>query len=386
VSRSSEDTFQPASSFLSRGSGGQNPQTLNGLFGGPRCGEIVNIHIVNPLLDNRWDDLVASHPKASAFHQRGWLEALARTYGYEPYVLTTAPADEPLHNGVVVCRVSSWITGTRLVSLPFSDHCEFLLDNPDQLPEFVNWLCAQCDFQRWRYVELRPISGPRAAGNSLQPSCSYWLHELDIRPSLEQIFQRFHNNSFRRKVQRAERERLSYESGQSDQLLDEFYRLLLLTRKRHKLLPQPRTWFRNLLECLGDKVHIRLARKNALPIAAMLTLKHQSCVVYKYGCSDERFHGLGGMPFLFWRLVEESRALGIEKIDFGRTDLSHEGLIAFKDRLGASKKLLTYYRYSKTDGRGVKALSDSQTVQQFFSRLPKVAFTTAGRLLYRHMG
>src|SRR5713101_9298121 len=62
--------------------------------------------------------------------------------------------------------------------------------------------------------------------------------------------------------------------------------------------------FRNLVECMGDKIPIRLARKNGAPIAAMLTLRHRSSVVYKYGCSDERSHNLAGMPFLFWRLIE----------------------------------------------------------------------------------
>ncbi len=346
----------------------------------------MNIHILDPLVDSRWDELVARHPSASVFHQRGWLEALAHTYGYEPYVLTTTPAGEPLKNGIAVCRVSSWITGTRLVSLPFSDHCEPLLDSLGQLPEFINWLQAECDLQQWQYVELRPLSGAQAAVNGLQPSCSYWFHELDITPSLEQLFLRLHNNSCRRKFQRAERERLSYEAGQSDQLFDEFYRLLLMTRRRHKLLPQPRTWFRNLLDCMGDRLQIRLTRKNGVPIAAMLTLQHRSCVVYKYGCSDERFHSLGGVPFLFWRLVEESKASGAEKIDFGRTDSNNDGLIAFKDRFGTSRRMLTYYRHSRIGRRGVATLSHSQVIQQFFSFLPEAVSSAACKVLYRHMG
>lgn len=329
---------------------------------------------------------MARHAGASVFHQRSWLEALARTYGYEPFVLTTAPAGEPLENGVVVCRISSWMTGTRLVSLPFSDHCEPLLANLDQLPEFINWLRAECDLQRWQYVELRPLSETQSASYGIKPSCSYWFHELDIRPSLEQIFRRLHNNSFRRKVQRAERERLSYEVGQSEQLLDEFYRLQLTTRRRHQMLPQPRTWFRNLLKCMGDKLQIRLSRRNGVPIAAMLTMQHRSCVVYKYGCSDERFHSLGGMPFLLWRLVEESKASGAEKIDFGRTDLNNEGLIVFKDRLGTTRRLLTYYRHTRKARRGMASLWDSQAVQQLISLLPEAISSAAGRVLYRHMG
>ncbi len=152
------------------------------------------------------------------------------------------------------------------------------------------------------------------------------------------------------------------------------------------MLPQPRTWFRNLLECMGDKLQIRLTRKNGVPIVAMLTLQHQFCVVYKYGCSDERFHSLGGIPFLFWRLVEESKESGAEKIDFGRTDLNNEGLIAFKDRFGTTRKLLTYCRYTRKAKRGVATLRDSRAVQQFFSFLPEAVSSAASRVLYRHIG
>src|SRR5690349_20387135 len=107
----------------------------------------MKIHIINPLLDRRWDELVARHPKASIFHERGWLEGLARTYGYEPCALTTAAAGEGLKDAVALCRISSWVTGTRLVSLPFSDHCEPLLGDIDELPNFINWLRAESALQ-----------------------------------------------------------------------------------------------------------------------------------------------------------------------------------------------------------------------------------------------
>jgi len=346
----------------------------------------VEIHVVNPLSDCRWDDLVARHPKASAFHQRGWLESLARTYRYQPFVLTSTPPGEQLADGIVFCGISSWITGTRSVSLPFADHCEPLVNEPASLGYFVKWLQAERDRQQWRYVELRPRSAVEDVGCSLQPSASYCFHELDISGCLEQVFCGLHRNSIQRRIQRAEKEGLSYEVGRSTQLVDEFYRLLLMTRRRHHLLPQPLAWFRNLVECMRDGLEIRLVRKNAIPIGAILSLRHGATVVYKYGCSDEKFHHLGTMPFLFWRLIEESKAWGAEKIDLGRSDLHNPGLIVFKDRLGASRQPLTYYRCPNAQ-KGKGALRwDTRTLRRFFSILPDAAFATAGRLLYRHMG
>lgn len=346
----------------------------------------VNIHRMNPLSDGRWDDLVDHHPNASAFHCRGWLQALARTYGYEPLVLTTAPPGERLANGLVLCRVSSWLTGARLVSLPFTDHCDLLLDNEGDFQEFVNWLWKECWDQRQQYVELRPLSEvPEACHRFLQYR-SYWFHELNLSPNLAGIFRRMHKDSIQRKIQKAEREHLCYESGSSEQLLGEFYELLVMTRRRHRLLPQPQAWFRNLVECLGDKLQIRLARKNGTPIAAILTLRHRSSVIFKYGCSNARFHNLGGMPFLFWRLIEESKASGGKRIDFGRSDLDNEGLMAFKDKLGTTRRLLKYYRYTSSGNGKAAPVLKSKGLGCLIEVLPNAVLSAAGRVLYKHMG
>ena len=329
---------------------------------------------------------MARHPCASAFHQRGWLEALSRTYGYEPLAITSAPSGKPLSDGVVLCRVSSWLTGTRLVSLPFADHCDPLVNDVRDCREFTDWLRRARELERYKYIELRPLSELRNVERSLLPSHSYCFHELDIRTSLEQIFRGFHKDSIQRRIRRAEKEQLSYEAGCSEQLVDDFFRLLLLTRRRHHLPPQPRAWFINLVECMRDQITIRVARKNGHPIAALLALRHRSTVVYKYGCSDERFHNLGAMPFLFWRLIEGSKTSGAEKIDFGRSDLDNRGLITFKDKFGTMRKSLTYYRYTKAERESTFTNQGSQAIRRFLCIVPKAVLSTAGRVLYRHIG
>lgn len=337
-------------------------------------------------MDRRWDDLVARHPSASVFHHRGWLEALHRTYGYAPFVLTSTPPGAPLDDGIVLCRVSSWLTGTRLVSLPFADHCEPLWNTDGKSTDILQWLRSEVDRQRSKYVEVRPLFPLAPTEENLRPSQSYCFHELDIRPEETELFARLHKASIQRKIRRAEREQLTYERGRSEQLQDEFYRLLLFTRRRHRMPPQPRVWFRNLMECMGDAALIRVARRNGTAVAAILTLQHAATVVYKYGCSDEQFHQLGAMPFLFWRLIQESKSSGAETIDFGRSDADNEGLIVFKDHWGTTKRTLTYYRYPASKPATSLSSSDSRGVRQIFALLPDSFLSLAGRLLYRHMG
>src|ERR1043166_1299263 len=74
----------------------------------------VQVHRINPLDDPRWDDLVASHPRASIFHSAAWLRARRATYGYRPLALTTSSAGEPLGDSFVFCEIHSWLTGNRI--------------------------------------------------------------------------------------------------------------------------------------------------------------------------------------------------------------------------------------------------------------------------------
>ncbi len=301
-------------------------------------------------------------------------------------VSTSSPSGQALEDGVVFCRVSSWITGTRLVSLPFADHCEPLLNDLGEYLDCTHWLRAECDGRVWKYVELRPLFPLPVAGSGLRRSQRYCFHELDTTPSLEHIFRRLHKDSIQRRIRRAEKERFGYEVGRSEPLVEAFYRLLRITRKRQALPPQPINWFKNLVAAMGDHLQIRLLRKDEIPVAAILTLRHRATVVYKYGCSDERFHHCGVMPLLFWKMIEESKAEGAESIDFGRSDFDRPSLIAFKDKFGTSKRLLQYYRYTTSVKEGAELSWDPHVMRQLLSVLPNSVLTTGGKLLYRHMG
>jgi Acetyltransferase (GNAT) domain len=346
----------------------------------------MNVYITNPIEDGRWDELVQRHPDGSIFHTGGWLRALTQTYGYESIVLTTTPEHRALNNGVVFCKVSSWITGTRLVSVPFADHCEPLVESEDDLQDLLHWLRSPPGRCGWKYVELRPLSKLQSGGLGLQIEHRYRYHELDLTHNIEQIFCKLHKDSIQRRIQHAERVGLSYATGCSTELLDDFYYLLLKTRRRHRLLPQPRAWFKNLLEHMQQACDIKVARHNGVPIAALFTIRHRSVVTYKYGCSDERYHHLGGTPFLLWRLIEESKAQGAQKIDFGRSDLDHRSLTLFKDRFGTTNRQLTYYRYSKRGYAEGNRLLQVETIRRLIAALPDFVSATAGSVLYRHMG
>jgi CelD/BcsL family acetyltransferase involved in cellulose biosynthesis len=340
---------------------------------------------IDPINDPRWAALLQSHPRASVFHSSNWLRALRAVYGYVPVVVTTCPLGMPLRNGLVFCRVKSWLTGQRLVSLPFSDHCEPLVDNAGELDDILLYMRHNVDKDRWNSIQIRPVSKEPSGQTKLARDTTYCFHRLNLDRSAQELFSSFHKDCVQRKIRRAEREHLRYEEGTSEKLLQNFYQLLVLTRRRHCLPPQPLNWFRGLIAAFGKDLKIRVASKDGIAVASILTLSHKKSMVYKYGCSDAKFSRFGGTALLFWKAIQEAKDENFEEFDLGRSNADNPGLIAFKEHWGAERALLHYwiypYRPSRATAKWKKSLA-----RQVISAVPDLALMKLGTLLYRHIG
>lgn len=347
---------------------------------------VMAIYRIDPLHDPRWDDFLQEHPHASVFHTRAWLQALRATYGYEPVAFTDAVPGKALTNAIVFCRIKSFLTGSRLVSLPFADHCDPLVTSPVDLINLLSHVQQTLASEACQYFELRCLrSTPTDIEQHATLAKSFALHILDLRPNVETLFRHFHKSCIQRKVRRAEREGLVYEEGRCNELVRHFYRLLVLTRRRHGLPPQPLAWFLNLRDSLGSALKVRIISKETRPIAGIVTLRYKERLVYKYGASDARLHSLGAMPLLFWRTIQEAKALPLCEVDLGRSDWEDRGLIAFKDHLGASSSTLNYYRHP-ANSAVVNTLRGRSLAPRLCTHLPPSLLRIVGGILYRHIG
>src|SRR5271157_3757486 len=140
------------------------------------------LYQIQPLQDPRWAEFVDRHPCSSVFHTVAWLEALRRTYGYQPIAYTTSPPGSVLEDGLVFCRVQSWITGRRLISLPFSDHCEPLVIGSSDVDAFLSMLEEVLHREKLRYVEIRPVQPLAVTTNLYSSTERYCFHRLDLQP------------------------------------------------------------------------------------------------------------------------------------------------------------------------------------------------------------
>jgi lipid II:glycine glycyltransferase (peptidoglycan interpeptide bridge formation enzyme) len=345
----------------------------------------MNVFEIDPTADQRWDSFVQGNLQASIFHTRAWLQTLQQTYGYKPRAVVIAQDESRLSAAIPFCEVTGFFGKRRLVSLPFSDHCQPLFDTQEQLQGLTAHLRAKRDAEKWDYLELRPTESI-ATTLGLEDSERFVFHRLSLRRNPEEIFASLHKDCVQRKIKRAEKTGLAVEEGTTDALLKKFYRLLVLTRRQHGLPAQPTEWFKNLAAKFGSNLTISVASSAGHPIAGIITIRHNRTVVYKYGGADHRFRSLGGMHLLLWRAIQLAMRDGLREFDLGRSDITDSGLVTFKDRWGAEQRILSYRRYGAMPSTRLAKAYQSSIGKYVWAHTPKTVLTAAGRVLYRQLG
>lgn len=357
----------------------------------PSADSSRQLYRLSPINDPRWAEFLSRSSEASLFHSAPWLEALRRTYGYEPVVVTTSSPSQRLENGLVFCRVESRLTGRRLVSVPFSDYCQPLANGADDLRVLLGALQDEVSAKGLRYFEIRPLIPISVSSPNWHTAAVYLHHQIDLKPDLPTLYGNCHRDSVQRKIRRAEREGLTLNVGATESLLDSFYELMVKTRRRHGVPPQPKQWFRALMDSFGEALQIRIALNGAKPIAGMLTIRYKDTLVYKYGGSDVLYNNLGSMHLLYWSSIQDGKKWGLHSFDLGRTDAHQTGLATFKRRWGAVESAISYARYT-TIGDWIHSFEPArstwrtQVAKFLFSHTPNKFLPILGNLLYKHFG
>lgn len=339
------------------------------------------VTVIDPLTDPRWAALVARAPAASPFHHPAWLGLLARTYGYGIGAWGIEDARGGLEAGLPFARISSRLTGRRLVSVPFSDACP-PLSAPGAGAGATTLLERRITADHERDgidVELR---WPLPVG---EPGAGFLHHVVPLEPDVEAVVRRFAKSQVRRGIAKARRCGVTVRIDSSVGALDAFYTLHLRTRRRQGVPTQPRRFIRAFAGLFAQGLgHVALAEDDGVPIAAAVFLTAGSTVVYKYGASDPRHLGKRPNNLLFMEAIRLACEAGATALDLGRTDPGNAGLRAFKRSWGAEEHVLIYRRLTRRaiTGRGGLPAGARRAIRLG----PPVVGRLVGEALYRHYG
>jgi len=342
--------------------------------------------IVNPLKISNWNNDVLSlgNNNYSIFHSVEWAKLLHESYNYTPnYIISRSK--NVLTSIIPFMLIKNFLVDKRIVSLPFSDYCEPLVSNEHHFKTLLDYLISHCEKQHIRSFEIR---GGKEYLTNAQPAYSYYEHILELGGKEEEIFKRF-SETTRRNIRKAIKEGIQTSIDYDLNSLNEFYRLNCITRKKHGLPPQPKSFIIKIFQYLikSKNAFIISAKYKGDTIASAIYIHFGEKAYYKYGASDERFQNLRPNNLVMWEAIKHFNDRNFNTFHFGRTEFANDGLRRFKLGWGTVEKIINAYNYSIDEKSFVrKNIKTTGLHNVIFSKLPIPILKRIGSTFYKYMG
>ncbi len=344
-------------------------------------------------LDKSHDDVVMGFlskcDNATIYHTPMWRDVLVETYGYEPFYLGYFEGGN-LKALLPLMFVRSWLTGNRLVSLPFSNICG-PCGNRDNFVHLVSQAISLRQDLRAKALEIRTQTDFNDIEDARFTKLSYFVTSVvPLESDPEIVWKRFKDRNVRTEVRQAIKKGVIVRmAGESEDDIRIFYQLVVPTRLRHGVPPQPYRFFRNLWKWMyPENMELYLAFLDDKPIGGLVNLTFGDTTSTAYIGSNIAYRQYRVHQLLFWKSMENGCRRGFKRFDFLRTPKSSETQRYFKRRWNAYEVDLNYLYYPQV--KGTAATIEETTKYRMLTTLVKRAPTwfgiALGRLLYRHLG
>ncbi len=178
----------------------------------------------------------------------------------------------------------------------------------------------------------------RAAGFRLVPGAKKErTFLLDLSRDLEEIRRRFRRN-WRNHLNKAQRNNLKIEQGQSTELFDVFIRLYqeLLQRKKFTDSPNVYTWKKIQEQLPLDlKMTVFVCRAEGEPVSAAVGTVVGNKAIYLLGATSKKGMKTQGSYLIQWEMIRWLKKLGCRWYDLGGIDpQKNPGVFHFKEGMG----------------------------------------------------
>ena len=344
----------------------------------------TELKIINPIEFNNWDQLLLCHKDHCFFHSSAWAKVLHEAYGYQPLYFTAFSGNE-IKLLVPIMIVSSFLTGCRGVSLPFTDMCPVIISDDYEPDDILDFLINYGKQFNWKYLELR--TGKYSNHHMCMPT-EYFGHVLPLKENQGAIFSGF-RDSTKRNIKKATNEGVKVHISNTLDAVREFYRLNCITRKRHGLPPQPYSFFEKIHDNIisQDNGIIILALHNNQAIGGAVFFHFGNKAIFKYGASDYAFQNLRANNLVIWAAIQYYINKKFESLDMGRTSTDNNGLIQFKKGWGVQQKKLYYHKiYLSNHTSATNSTWLNFATQKMISNLPIPLLKLIGKFTYKHIG
>jgi len=341
-----------------------------------------------------WDAFVKNHPHGWICHLSGWKDVIEKSFKHIRGYFLAVWDDEvkAITAGLPVYSVKSWLTGNRLVSIPFAQLCDPLVSFPEEIDLFIPPLLDLYRQNRCSHIEIRAtFSDTLKKITEFETSVSHKHHYVALHRGIDEIKKTFHATKVSQPIAKALKYELKLKLGESENDLSEFYKLLFNSRKRLGLPPIPYCFFKSLWEKFGteENLSVLFALYEDKPVAATLIFKFGNKVSSEFLADNIAFRRLHPNHFLYWESMKTACIEGYDIFSFGRTHYDNKSLLAFKNSWGTIVTDLNMFFYPK-EAAGKYGNRDSswkyKLIKKSSLHAPDFIFRAIGSFCYRHLG
>lgn len=341
------------------------------------------MQVLDPMQIKDWDEFLINNPDYNFFYSSEWAKVLKDSYNYSPQYFSSIK-ENSIKALIPMMEVSSIVTGKRGVSLPFTDFCDPLVNSHSQFEELFNEMKDFGRKRNWSFIEVRGGNG-EFEGN--EPFSETYIHILELGKTEDELLKCF-DGSTRRNIKKANRKDVEIKVCTSHEAMNNFYELNCLTRKRHGIPPQPKSFFSKIYNEIIKPGHgvIIEAIHNNKAIASCIYFHIGKKALYKYGASDFAYQDLRANNLLMWEAIKYYNDKGFKELNFGRTDKDNEGLRRYKLGWGTKEHLKKYYKYDLKNDVFVKDSSKGFNYHKILEKCPVSVLKIIGNVAYKHIG
>jgi hypothetical protein len=361
-------------------------ELAEGELGGGVC-------IIDPLRNHRWDRFVHQHPYGWITHLSAWKRVLDKNFPHmQGYYLTLRDPAGGIRAALPIYAVESWLTGRRLVSIPFATLCDPLVTEPADMEILCDAALRLADRLSMSRLEIRTTVAAHVVNpERFQADFARKQHSLKLSEDPEEIKRRFHRSCVRQRIARAEQCGLRLVRGEREADLKDFYLLHRMTRKRRGLPPQPYLLVKSLWGAFAcqEMGELLLCCRGAETVAGLLLFRYKRRVSIEYSAVNAAHNDCSPVHFLFWHAIRDACLAGDHVLDFGQTSEHNKGLMEFKSHWGAEVSDLPRFIYPNIPGAPSSIHDRSvakKLLQYVCNRAPDIALSHVGEFCYRHLG
>jgi CelD/BcsL family acetyltransferase involved in cellulose biosynthesis len=340
---------------------------------------------IDPLRDPEWATLMES-PRGSLFGAPPWIAAVVDAYGFEVGADVLLADDGKPAAGFVRTELRD-IRGARILSLPFCDRLDPVVDTDEQ------WLeLSEPTLTRGLPVELRVLDAqpPRRDPRFERVNELAW-HETDLDRQEAEVLAGLHHMA-RRNIRTAARNGVSVRFGTDLADVQAFHELHRSTRKtKYRLLAQPLRFFESIWKNFAPigKIAVGLASYDGRVIAGNLCLIWNDIMYYKFAASLTEGLAVRPNDLLAWESLRLGRERGCRRFDWGVSDLDQPGLVFYKQKFATGERRVLVLRHTPVDfddAIGSETGHVFSELTQLLTRddVPDEVTQRAGEILYRY--